>query len=226
MKILICEPERHARTALVAICREHGHAVERCSKGEDALDHLAVTPFDIVVMACDLADMAGVKFILETRKKRFKTPIIVLLSMEKSTPELAALLYAGADDVMAKPFHADELMARVGAITRRCADMAEPTVTIGPMTFNTESLDLAVDGTRIYLSGTEAQFLAVLVRQRGMFVPNERFMSALYSGEDEPQGNIVRVYMCRLRKKFTDAGLHPTFIQNSWGRGYMLPAEM
>jgi two-component system cell cycle response regulator CtrA len=128
----------------------------------------------------------------------------------------------GADDYMTKPFRKDELLARIHAIVRRSQGHAQSIVEVGDLTINLDQKTAEVGGARLHLTGKENQMLEILGLRKGATVTKEMFLSQLYGGMDEPDIKIIDVFICKLRKKLSDALNGRNYIETQWGRGYLL----
>jgi two-component system cell cycle response regulator CtrA len=123
---------------------------------------------------------------------------------------------------MTKPFHKDELVARIHAIVRRSKGHAQSVVQSGDLLVNLDTKTTEVNGTRVYLTGKEYQVLELLSLRKGMTISKEMFLNHLYGGMDEPEQKIIDVFMCKLRKKLASASGGKDYIETVWGRGYVL----
>ena len=128
---------------------------------------------------------------------------------------------------MTKPFHKDELVARIQAIVRRSKGHAQSVVQSGDLLVNLDSKMVEVNGARVPLTSTEYRMLELLSLRKGMTLTKEMFLTHLYGGMDEPEMKIIDVFMCKLRKKLANASGGKDYIETVWGRGYMLrnPAD-
>jgi two-component system cell cycle response regulator CtrA len=134
----------------------------------------------------------------------------------------------GADDYLTKPFHRDEVVARIHAIIRRSRGHAQSVVTIGDLVVNLDEKGVEVAGARVNLTGKEYQILEILALRKGTTLSKEMFLNHLYGGMDEPELKIIDVFICKLRKKLANASGGRDYIETVWGRGYMLrePSEV
>ena len=129
---------------------------------------------------------------------------------------------AGGDDYMTKPFHKDELVARIHAIVRRSKGHAQSVITTGDLVVNLDAKTVEVDGARVHLTGKEYQMLELLSLRKGTTLTKEMFLNHLYGGMDEPELKIIDVFICKLRKKLAAATEGANYIETVWGRGYVL----
>ena len=131
-------------------------------------------------------------------------------------------LGGGADDYITKPFHKDELVARIHAIVRRSKGHAESVIKTGGLVVNLDRKTVEVNGVRMHLTSKEYQMLELLSLRKGTTQTKEMFLNHLYGGMDEPQLKIIDVFICKLRKKLANASGGNNYIETIWGRGYVL----
>ena len=165
--------------------------------------------------------MSGYEVLQTLRVAKVKTPILILSGLAGIEDKVKGLGF-GADDYMTKPFHKDELVARIHAIVRRSKGHAQSVITTGELTVNLDTKTVEVDGQRVHLTGKEYQMLELLSLRKGTTLTKEMFLNHLYGGMDEPELKIIDVFICKLRKKLASATGGENYIETVWGRGYVL----
>ena len=174
----------------------------------------------------NLPDMTGFDVLKSLRVSKVNTPILILTGQGDIETKVRGLGF-GADDYMTKPFHKDELVARIHAIVRRSKGHSQSVITTGNLTVNLDAKTVEVGGQRVHLTGKEYQMLELLSLRKGTTLTKEMFLNHLYGGMDEPELKIIDVFICKLRKKLAAATEGEHYIETVWGRGYVLrdPAE-
>ena len=165
--------------------------------------------------------MSGYEVLRSLRVSKIKTPILILSGIAGIEDKVKGLGF-GADDYMTKPFHKDELIARIHAIVRRSKGHAQSVINTGDLTVNLDQKTAEVAGARVRLTGKEYQMLELLALRKGTTLTKEMFLNHLYGGMDEPEIKIIDVFICKLRKKLTNASGGKDYIETMWGRGYVL----
>ncbi|CAA9288662.1 MAG: hypothetical protein AVDCRST_MAG08-4436 [uncultured Acetobacteraceae bacterium] len=220
MRILLVEDDRALTQNLVATLKAASMVVDAVETGEEALEYCRLYDFDMVLLDGGLPDIEGYDVVRRLRAARLATPVLML--SETASPQAKVKGFAaGADDVIAKPFDAQELVARIQAVVRRAKGFAQSSLSVGDLTLNLGSREVTVAGTPIHLTGKEYAILELLVLRKGMVLTKEAFLNHLYGGMDEPEVKIIDVFICKLRKKLAQAGADNA-IGTVWGRGYML----
>jgi two-component system, cell cycle response regulator CtrA len=221
MRILLIEDDSATAQSIELIFRSEGFNVYATAIGEEGIDLAKHYDYDIVLLDLNLPDMSGFEVLRSLRSSRVKTPTLILSGLA-GTQDKVMGLGCGADDYMTKPFHKDELVARIHAIVRRSKGHAQSVIQIGELIANLDEKTFRINGTLLPLTGKEYQMLELLVLRKGMTMSKEMFLNHLYGGIDEPQMKIIDVFMCKLRKKLSHASGGKDFIETSWGRGYTI----
>ena len=154
-------------------------------------------------------------------------PILILSGLADIEDKVSGLGY-GADDYMPKPFHRDELVARIHAIVRRSKGHAQSVIQTGDLVVNLDAKTVEVGGARVHLTGKEYQILELLSLRKGTTLTKEMFLNHLYGGMDAPEIKIIDVFICKMRKKLASASDGRDYVETVWGRGYVLrePSEV
>jgi len=227
-RLLLVEDDRLLAEALTRMLEQAGYTVYVTGLGEDALELARVYRFDVVLLDLSLPDIPGQFVLKRLRASRAvgqaQVPVVIL-SGESSIETKLEGFEEGADDYITKPFHRDELLARVNAVVRRARAAAPSEILLGPVVLDLEARRAMIDGRAVPLTGKEYACLEFLATRRGMTVTKEMFLSHLYGGRDEPEIKIIDVFICKLRRKLAEAGA-PPLIETVWGRGYTIPAEL
>jgi two-component system cell cycle response regulator CtrA len=218
MRILIVEPDTATRQSIEMMLKSESFNIYSTDEGAEAIDLAKMYDYDLITLALHLPDVSGYDVIKRLRLAKVNTPILVLSSLLDPDSKIKAL-GVGADDYLTKPFHKDELIARIHAIVRRAKGHAASTMTIGPLVINLDARTTTIDGNPIRPTGKEYAMLELMALRRGVMITKEMFLNHLYGGRDEPELKIIDVFICKLRKKL---GAHAGLIQTVWGRGYVL----
>jgi len=220
MRVLLVEDDLTAARGVSLMLKAVGAVIDHSESGEEALELLRHYDYDVVLLDLVLPDIEGYEVVRRMRIARNDTPVLILSGMTRPQAKVKGL-GMGADDFITKPFDKAELLARMQAVVRRSKGFSQPTVRIGAVELNLESLDVTVDGAEIHLTGKEYSILELLVLRKGMVLTKEAFLNHLYGGMDEPEIKIIDVFVCKLRKKLAAAGAD-NLIGTVWGRGYMI----
>ena len=194
--------------------------------GEEGIDLGKLYDYDIILLDLNLPDMSGYEVLRTLRVAKVKTPILILSGLAGIEEKVKGLGF-GADDYLTKPFHREELVARIHAIVRRSKGHAQSVLTTGDLIVNLDQKTVEVAGSRIHLTNKEYQMLELLSLRKGTTLTKEMFLNHLYGGMDEPDLKIIDVFICKLRKKLANASHGRNYIETVWGRGYVLrePAD-
>jgi two-component system cell cycle response regulator CtrA len=195
--------------------------------GEEGIDLAKIYDFDVILLDLQLPDMSGLEVLRHLRASRIKTPVIIL-SGSSTVDAKVRTFTGGADDYITKPFHNDELVARIHAVIRRSKGHAHSLIQTGDITVNLDSKTVEVNGARVHVTVKEYEILELLSLRKGTTLTKEVFLNHLYNGIDEPESKIIDVFVCKLRKKLAAATNGREHIETVWGRGYVLrdPVEI
>ena len=221
MRVLLIEDDSAMARSIELMLRSEGLNVYTTDLGEEGIDLGKLYDYDIVVLDLQLPDMSGFEVLKALRVAKVQTPVLILSGNAIVEAKVKALGF-GADDYMTKPFHKDELVARIQAVVRRSKGHSQSVITTGKLTVNLDAKTVEVDGARVHLTGKEYQMLELLSLRKGTTLTKEMFLNHLYGGMDEPELKIIDVFICKLRKKLANASEGRNFIETVWGRGYVL----
>jgi two-component system, cell cycle response regulator CtrA len=221
MRVLLIEDDSSMARSIELMLRSEGLNVYTTDLGEEGIDLGKLYDYDIIVLDLQLPDMSGFEVLKALRVAKVQTPVLILSGNAIVEAKVKALGF-GADDYMTKPFHKDELVARIQAVVRRSKGHSQSVITTGKLTVNLDAKTVEVDGARVHLTGKEYQMLELLSLRKGTTLTKEMFLNHLYGGMDEPELKIIDVFICKLRKKLANASEGRNFIETVWGRGYVL----
>jgi len=221
MRVLLIEDDRMMARSIELMLATSGFVVEKAGTGEDGVDLGEVYDYDLILLDLSLPDIPGLDVLRTLRRGRVATPVMILSGAAGIEGKVRALSL-GADDYMTKPFHRDELVARIRAVIRRAKGHAQSTITVGDVVLDLDARMVHVNGRRVYLTGREYQILELLALRRGKTITKDVFLSSLYGGVDEPGAKIVDVFICKLRKKLSPVTDGRHVIETVWGGGYCL----
>ncbi len=219
MRVLLVEDEPTLRAQVRAGLQEAGYVVDEADNGRDAHHLGASEAFDVVVLDLGLPVLDGLSVLKRWREARLTLPVLILTARDRWTDKVAGI-DAGADDYLAKPFHMEELLARVRALIRRAQGMASPLLRCGPLELDTRSSRVAVDGQTVMLTSHEFRLLAYLMHRPGSVVSRTELTEHLYAQDFDRDSNTIEVFVGRLRRK-----LPPETIETVRGMGYRLAAR-
>ena len=221
MRILLIEDDSATAQSIELMLKSESFNVYVTDLGEEGIDLGKIYDYDIILLDLGLPDMSGYEVLKTLRLSKVKTPILIL-SGNSGVEDKVRGLGVGADDYMTKPFHKDELVARIHAIVRRSKGHAQSVITTGDLTVNLDTKTVEVASQRVHLTGKEYQMLELLSLRKGTTLTKEMFLNHLYGGIDEPELKIIDVFICKLRKKLSMATGGKNYIETVWGRGYVL----
>ncbi len=221
MRILLVEDDPTTSKSIELMLQNANLNVYATDLGEEGIDLAKLYDYDLILLDLNLPDMNGHDVLRQLRLAKVETPILILSGADDTENKLKGFGF-GADDYMTKPFHRQELIARIHAIVRRSKGHAQSVIATGKFAVNLDAKTVEVDGKPVHLTGKEYQMLELLSLRKGTTLTKEMFLNHLYGGMDEPELKIIDVFICKLRKKLSEATGGENYIETVWGRGYVL----
>ena len=221
MRILLIEDDSATAQSIQLMLKSEGYICDTTDLGEDGLEIGKLYDYDIMVLDLMLPDIDGYEVVRRLREARVETPILILSGLSEADNKIKGL-GIGADDYLTKPFDKRELVARVQAIVRRSKGHADSVIKTGKLEVNLDARTVEVDAKPVHLTGKEYGILELLSLRKGTTLTKEMFLNHLYGGMDEPELKIIDVFVCKLRKKLSQASEGENYIETVWGRGYVL----
>jgi two-component system cell cycle response regulator CtrA len=221
MRVLLIEDDSATAHSIELMLKSESFNVYTTDLGEEGVDLGKLYDYDVILLDLNLPDMSGFEVLRSLRVSKVKSPTLILSGLAGIEDKVKGLGF-GADDYMTKPFHKDELMARIHAIVRRSKGHAQSVIQTGDLIVKLDTKMVEVGGQRVHLTGKEYQMLEFLSLRKGATITKEMFLSQLYGGMDEPELKIIDVFICKLRKKLASASNGKNYIETVWGQGYLL----
>jgi two-component system, cell cycle response regulator CtrA len=221
MRALLIEGDASSASSIELMLKLESFDVDTTEVGENGIDLGKHNDHDIILLELNLPDMSGFDVLRSLRGSMVNTPILILSGLLGIEDKVAALRM-GADDYVTKPFHKQELLARIKAVMRRSNDRGQSEIQTGELMVNLASKTAEVNGIRVHLTGKEYLMLELLSLRKGSTLSKEVLLNHLYGEMDEPEHKIIDVFICKLRKKLASASNGKNFIHTVWGNGYVL----
>ena len=221
MRVLLIEDDPGTSRSIELMLGHANLNVFCTDMGEDGIDLAKLYDYDLILLDLDLPDMSGHEVLRQIRLARVPTPVLILTGSDDTDNKLKGFGF-GADDYLTKPFNREELVARIHAIIRRSKGHSQSVIQTGPIVVNLDQKVVEVNGKPVHLTGKEYQMLELLSLRKGTTLTKEMFLNHLYGGMDEPELKIIDVFICKLRKKLSQAMDGDNLIETVWGRGYVL----
>ena len=221
MRVLLVEDDPTTSKSIEMMLTHANLNVYATDLGEEGIDLAKLYDYDLILLDLNLPDMNGHEVLRQLRLARIETPILILSGDGDTESKIKGFGF-GADDYMTKPFHREELVARIHAIVRRSKGHSQSIIKTGQIAVNLDAKTVAAGDTPVHLTGKEYQMLELLSLRKGTTLTKEMFLNHLYGGMDEPELKIIDVFICKLRKKITTATDGECPIETVWGRGYVL----
>ena len=221
MRLLVVEDDADLNRQLVQALGDAGYAVDSAHDGEEGHFLGDTEPYDAVILDLGLPIVDGVTVLEKWRREGRKMPVLILTARDRWSDKVSGF-DAGADDYVAKPFHMEEVLARIRALLRRSAGHATSELVCGPVQLDTRSARVTVDGKAVKLTSLEFRLLSYLMHHQGRVVSRTELVEHLYDQDFDRDSNTIEVFVGRLRKK-----LGIDVIQTVRGLGYSLnpPAD-
>lgn len=200
MRLLVVEDDPDLNRQLVTALTDSGYVVDAAKDGEEGHYLGDTEPYDAVVLDLGLPVMDGVTVLEQWRRAGRKMPVLILTARDRWSDKVAGF-DAGADDYVSKPFHMEEVLARIRALLRRSAGHATSDLSCGPLMLDTKGARVTVDGQAIKLTSLEFRLLSYLMHHKGRVVSRTELVEHLYDQDFDRDSNTIEVFVGRLRKK-------------------------
>ena len=222
MKILYAEDETALSDAVTEILKHKNYVVDAVYDGQEAMDYIMSEKYDGIILDVMMPKMSGIEVLKTIRSMGIGTPVLLLTAKGEVSDKVEGL-NAGADDYLAKPFAMPELIARVGALTRRTGEIIPDNMTVGNVTLNRTLYELSTPSGEVRLSKKEYLMMEMLMKSKERPISTDTFMTRIWGYDSEAEVNVVWVYISYLRKKLQslDADIQISALR---GRGYILEA--
>jgi two-component system OmpR family response regulator len=219
MRILVVEDDTNLNRQLKEALTEAGYAVDVAFDGEEGHFLGDTEPYDTIILDIGLPQMDGLSVLEEWRRAGKTTPVLLLTARDRWSDKVQGI-DAGADDYVAKPFHMEEVLARVRALVRRAAGHASNEIVAGPVRLDARSGKVTVDGQSVKLTSHELRLLSYLMHHKGKVVSRTELTEHMYDQDFDRDSNTIEVFVGRLRKKLPD-----DCIQTVRGLGYQIVGD-
>ncbi|SFI61268.1 response regulator transcription factor [Aerobium aerolatum] len=218
MRILVVEDDKDLNRQIAEALVDAGYVVDRAYDGEEGHFLGDTEPYDAVILDIGLPQMDGISVVEKWRRDGRKMPVLMLTARDRWSDKVAGI-DAGADDYVAKPFHIEEVLARLRALIRRAAGHASSELICGPLRLDTKSSKADVNGMTLKLTSHEFRLLAYLMHHMDVVVSRTELVEHLYDQDFDRDSNTIEVFVGRLRKKM---GID--LIETVRGMGYRMRA--
>jgi len=218
VRLLVVEDDKDLNRQIVTALENAGYAVDKALDGEEGLYLGETEPYDAVILDLGLPKVDGVSVLQGWRRAGKTMPVLILTARDRWSDKVSGF-DAGADDYVVKPFHIEELLARVRALLRRAAGHATSELSCGPVRLDTRASRVVVDGNPVKLTSHEYRLLSYLMHHQGRVVSRTELVEHLYDQDFDRDSNTIEVFVGRLRKK-----LGVDIIETVRGLGYIAAA--
>ena len=218
MRVLVVEDDKDLNSQLVAALKDAGYAVDTAYDGEEGHFLGDTEPYDAVVLDIGLPRLDGLSVLEQWRRDGRNMPVLILTARDRWSDKVQGI-DAGADDYVAKPFHIEEVLARVRALVRRAAGHASNELVCGPIRLDLRAARVTVDGNPVKLTSHEFKVLEYLMHHTDKIITRTELTEHLYDQDFDRDSNTIEVFIGRLRKK-----LDSDLIETVRGLGYRIPS--
>lgn len=218
MRILVVEDDRNLNRQLVEVLQEAGYVVDTAFDGEEGHFLGDTEPYDAVILDIGLPELDGITVLEKWRANARVMPVLILTARDRWSDKVAGI-DAGADDYVTKPFHVEEVLARIRALIRRAAGHASSEIACGPVRLDTKSSKVTVSGKTLKLTSHEFRLLSYLMHHMGEVVSRTELVEHMYDQDFDRDSNTIEVFVGRLRKKIGN-----DLIETVRGLGYRMQA--
>lgn len=224
MRILHIEDDAITAASVALMLRADGFDVETAEFGEDGLNLATLYSFDLILLDMNLPDISGLEVLRRARLAKVRTPVMVVTGSQDHDTKMKSYR-AGCDDYMLKPFHRDELTARIRAVVRRSQGHHTAVISCGDISLDLDQRRVTVSDKPVHLTVHEYKILECLLLRRGRTASKTDLLDYLYAGRDEPELKIIDVFVCKVRRKlYLAACTQP--ISTVWGVGYAIREQV
>lgn len=218
MRILVIEDDVELNRRLVEMLEEAGYVVDKAYDGEEGHFLGSSEPYDAVILDVGLPIKDGITVLEEWREENRTMPVLMLTARDRWSDKVAGI-DAGADDYVSKPFHVEEVLARIRALIRRTSGLASSQINCGPLSFDTRTSKAQIEGRQLKLTSLELRLLAYLLHHQGQVISRTELTEHLYDQDFDRDSNTIEVFVGRLRKK-----MGVNLIETIRGMGYRMQA--
>lgn len=220
MRVLVVEDEKDLNRVITRKLKAEGYSVDSCFDGAEALDYMEMIPYDVIVMDIMMPEKNGYQVLKEMREKGNRSPVLFLTARDALEDRVKGL-DLGADDYLVKPFHFEELMARIRVMLRRNHGSVSNRLALADLTLDCDTHEVRRGEKRIELSAKEFSILEYMLRNKGIVLSREKLETHIWNYEYQGASNMIDVYIRYLRLKI-DKEFEPKLIHTVRGVGYVL----
>lgn len=221
MRVLLIEDDPTTSRSVELMLTHANLNVFATDHGLEGIDLAKLYDYDLILLDLNLPDISGHEVVQQLRLSRIDTPIMALTGDDSSESKVKFFDFGG-DDYITKPFYREELLARIHAVIRRSKGHSHSVIHTGKFSINLDTKMVEVEDQPVHLTSKEYQTLELLSLRKGTTVTKEMFLNHLYGGKDEPELKIIDIFICKLRKKLSEACGGDNYIKTVWGRGHLL----